>query len=68
MNNGHEKSPTRQVRAKTAWRAKAAVLYAAICGLALLVLVAHYPGVGWVLLPWLIVAGCAVGQARNLDR
>lgn len=40
MNNGHAEGPTREVGAKTARRAKAVVLYAAISGLALLVLIA----------------------------
>lgn len=41
------KDPTDQVGAQTAGRAKAVVLYAAISGLALLVLIAHYPGIAW---------------------
>ena len=49
-------------------RAKAVVLYALLAGVALVVLIVHYPEVGWVLLPWLIAFGCAVGEARNADR
>ena len=64
MNDTRDEPPYKA--RSTAWRAKAVVLYALLAGVVLLVLISHYPSIGWAFLPWLIVFGCAVGEVRNL--
>ena len=64
-SDGNRDEPLDRTRRK-ARRAKAVVLYAVLVGVVLLLLIVHYPSVGWVLLPWLIAFGFAVGEARNV--